>query len=464
MDGFSFGIPRDSDSGFWILDFGLGARRDQSRIQNPESKIRHLLLILLLILVPSRSVAQESPDQDDQLGVYEALAVARQRSPMLNQLREQVRAKGGQWWMSFGIDAPEVAYVKEGIAGGQFEEQRWLLSQTIDFPLQSYYRLRRVGTEQDALQLDVEAGLNDVTVAVKKAYTELLYTQELVHVRQEEVDLAEALHEAASVRVEVGEASELELMKAEIGLAEAQSNREDARRRFQNARYALFNVVGLDPDEQHYAVEFPDTLVYFSIEIDEDHVLQRIDVQPELLSAARNLEATRLGVRQTRSALLPDLKLDVFVQDYGLGYDPVGFQVGLRVPLWLLPNHKGRMRAAKADVQRQSWKQQSVFLDLKKQVEQTWHSYQTSKQTIERYHTAIRGRADELLRLTQDGYRIGELDLLTLLDTQRTYLSSQLRYYDALRDYYFHLIGLERYLGEDIVFNPAYAPVLGATK
>ena len=32
--------------GFWILDFGLGARKDQSKIQNPKSKI--LLLIILL--------------------------------------------------------------------------------------------------------------------------------------------------------------------------------------------------------------------------------------------------------------------------------------------------------------------------------------------------------------------------------------------------------------------------------
>ncbi len=34
--------------GFWILDFGLGARKDQSKIQNPKSKIYPLIIILLL--------------------------------------------------------------------------------------------------------------------------------------------------------------------------------------------------------------------------------------------------------------------------------------------------------------------------------------------------------------------------------------------------------------------------------
>jgi cobalt-zinc-cadmium efflux system outer membrane protein len=424
----------------------------------PHTPIRpYLFLILFLALIPALPAAAQ---EDDQLGVYEAVALARRQSPALNQLRQQVEAKGGQWWTSFGLSAPEVMYFKEGIADGQFAERRWLVSQTVDFPLQSYYRLRRVGTEQEALERDVESALNDLTVAVKKAYTELLYAQELIHLRQQEVRLAEALREAASVRVEVGEASELELMKAEIGQAEAQSNLEEAARLFQNARYALFNVIGLDPEEQRYSIQFPDTLVYLDVLIHEDRLLPRIDVQPELRSAAQNLAATRLGVKQTRSALLPALRFDWYVQDYGAGFEPFGFQIGLQVPLWLIPNHKGRMRAARADVQRASWKQQAVFLELKKQVEQTWHSYISIRQTIERYQDEVQGRADELLRLTQEGYRIGELDLLTLLDTQRTYLSSRLRYYDTLRAYYFHLIDLERYLGEDIVFNPAYAPAM----
>ncbi|RMF54048.1 MAG: hypothetical protein D6746_14915 [Bacteroidetes bacterium] len=61
-------------------------------------------------------------------------------------------------------------------------------------------------------------------------------------------------------------------------------------------------------------------------------------------------------------------------------------------------------------------------------------------------------RAATLLALTREGYRLGEIDLLTLLDTQRTYLDSQLRFYQALRDYYLDVIELERYLERDLIF------------
>lgn len=415
------------------------------------------VLLTTLVLVGS-SVAQDVDGVGDRLGVYEAIEVAYVQSPVLNTLRAQIDAKQGQWWTGFGIHPPALTYTREGIGSGTYAEQRLAVSQAVDFPLTSYYRLKRTDTEQDALVLTLDAESARLKAAVKKAYTDLLYTQELVHLRSQEVRLADELLAAAAVRVEVGEASGLEQMKAEVQRAEAQSSLEDARRQFQNARYDLFNLVGLDPDAQRYEIVFSDTLVYIDVAIDQAQVLARIDVQPELQSAARTLDAAHLGVKQTRSSLLPALQFDIYPQDFGEGYDRFGFQVGLRLPLWVVPNYRGSLRMAKAEVQQQAWQQQAVYLDLKKRVEQAWHGYETSKQVVDRYRTIVRARSEELLARTQEGYLLGELDLLTLLDTQRTYLASELRFYDALRDYYFQLIDLERFLGEDLVFNPAYEP------
>jgi cobalt-zinc-cadmium efflux system outer membrane protein len=277
-----------------------------------------------------------------------------------------------------------------------------------------------------------------------------------VHLREQEVSLALQLQDAATLRVEVGDASELEQMNAEIQLAEAESRLEDARRQFQNARYTLFNVVGLDPEEQRYEIEFPDTLVYIDAGIDQGQVMARLDDQPELQSANRSVDAAALGVKQTRSALLPAISFDYYTQDYGSGFDWHGFQIGLKVPLWLIPNYKGNIRKAQAEAQTWQWRRDAVALVLKKQAEQAWHGYETSKNKIDRYRTTTRARSNELLRLTLEGYRMGEVGLLALLETQRTYLTSQQRFYDALHDYYYQLIELERFLGNDIVFNPAY--------
>ena len=419
--------------------------------------IRYTHLIALLVVLgwytSSRcAIAQDANVPVEQLDVHRAVELAHQLNPSLNAIREQVRRKDGERLTEYGIHAPFVSYFREGIKDAGFSEQRLAFSQTIDFPLASYYRISNTRTEQEALKLQLEGEMRQVTSAVKKAYTELLYAQELVHLRALEADLSQALVDAAAIRVEVGESAELEVMRAEIGRAEAESGLEEAHLAFQQARYVLFNVVGLDPTDQTYTVVFPDTLMYFKSDINQDAVLAQLLKQPELLSRERTIDAARLGVKQVRSSLLPALQFDIYPQDFGGGYDRYGFQVGFRMPLGAFTNFRGQMRMAKADVQTQTWNHQAVYLALKRDAEQAWHSYDTSKRIIDRYDQVIRERADELLKRTQEGYQLGELDLLTLLDTQRTYLASEMQYYNALRDYYLQLIELERYLNQEIVF------------
>ncbi|MFK7845309.1 MAG: TolC family protein [Rhodothermales bacterium] len=406
-----------------------------------------------MILFVSVASAQDASTEVNQLTVREAIKLAHDQHPALNKIREKIREKGGERISSLGIHSPALSYTKEGIDDGIFAEQRVGVSQAIDFPLSSYYKVSQKRTEQEALMLELESATHMVKGSVKRAYTNVLFAQALVQLHTQEVRLAEQLTEVASVRTEVGEVSELELMKAEIQGAEARSNLEDTQRQFQNARLELLNIIGLDPDIDDSSITFPDTLIYVISNLDHAAALSRLGLQPELLSASKSVDAAQFGVKGARSALLPAIQVDLFKQDFGSGYDRYGFQIGLRLPLWVVPNHKGAVQIAKAQSQRLVWHKQAVFIDLKKQVEQAWAGYQSSKNIIDRYNSNVRTKTEELLAKTQEGYRLGELDLLTLLDTQRTYLASERRYYNALRDYYDQLIELERFTGEDLVFN-----------
>jgi cobalt-zinc-cadmium efflux system outer membrane protein len=54
-----------------------------------------------------------------------------------------------------------------------------------------------------------------------------------------------------------------------------------------------------------------------------------------------------------------------------------------------------------------------------------------------------------------EGYRVGELDILAALQAQQTFLVTEQRYFEALRDYYIELIELEQFLQRDLVFRPS---------
>ncbi|MEX0600665.1 MAG: TolC family protein [Rhodothermales bacterium] len=417
--------------------------------------IHRLVIIVAAGVILAHAVQGQEAPLPSTLGVTEAVELAQERNPRIQELRSTVAAKSNERWLHLGIHAPRITYFREGIptvAAGGFAEQRWAASQSIAFPLKSYYDYRRTGTELEAMDVNLDAARAGLKAAVKTAYTDVLYAQELMHLRDQELTLADRLVAAAQVRVEVGEASELEQMKADLEHAEAQSRRRDAQRELEAARYRLFREIGIDPEDQTYQMVFPDTLVDVEIHITQEEVMARVSRLPEVLAADLFVEAAEMERASARVSILPDVIVDVYRQDYGTGYDRYGVQVGLQLPLWLFGEYRGRVRQADAEERAASWRRESVELDLKEQAELAWHGYVASRTTMERFRTSVQERADELLRLTLVGYQLGELDLVTLLDTQRTYLAGQERFYDALRDYYKQLIVLERILGDEFVY------------
>src|SRR5690606_18218916 len=122
-----------------------------------------------------------------------------------------------------------------------------------------------------------------------------------------------------------------------------------------------------------------------------------------------------------------------------------GFEVGLRIPIWFPLEQKGKINQATARREAITWKQKEISLDIKRQIEYAWHNYNSSRSIIERYNKTMKEKAAHLQNLSLRAYQLGEIDLLTLLTAQQTYLSSEQRYLNALRDYYLQLVALEKY-------------------
>jgi cobalt-zinc-cadmium efflux system outer membrane protein len=428
-------------SGLFIKQ--IKAKRDsQMRLKS--------IIFLILSLYATTLVAW------DELSVGRALQIAREKNPQINQLRQLIEMKRGSWWSSFGIADPKITYFKEGINTGlpeSFAEKRWTIEQSLDFPLTSYYRLQKISLEEQSLKSRLHAACLALKAEIKTSYTDLAFSLELLHLRQEQLRIAEELRNAAITRVEVGESSELDLMKADILLAEAQNDVEEARRAFHSARYTLFKTIGLDPEDQSYHISFPDTLEFVDIEIDQEAILSTLENQPEYFSAAQALQSADYQLSEAWSAILPSLDFSYYRQRYGEAYDHFGYQIGFTFPLWFAFNQRGAIQEAKAQQRYYEWQKTDVNLELKKRLEITWHSYEVAKMAIERYHDQIRNKAARLRDLTMEGYRAGEIDQLTLLEAQRTYLISEKNYFEVLRTYYLRLIELEKYIQKDLVFS-----------
>ena len=72
------------------------------------------------------------------LTIQDAVEQAIKSNAQINQMRSQLDRKKAEWRTQTGISAPEISYMKEGIdpkADQPFQEKRWTVSQSVDFPL-----------------------------------------------------------------------------------------------------------------------------------------------------------------------------------------------------------------------------------------------------------------------------------------------------------------------------------------
>jgi cobalt-zinc-cadmium efflux system outer membrane protein len=251
----------------------------------------------------------------------------------------------------------------------------------------------------------------------------------------------------------MGESAGLETMRAEIALAEAEAALVEAEQTLVQARLAVAAATALGADVD---VQTPGPLAFRPVDVTREDVFDALPSMPEIRSAHESVAAANLGVREARGALFPGFAIEVFPQDFGDGFNTVGFQVGLRIPIPGTPSYRGPRAVAEARLQNQTWAREATAVQLAAEAEAAWTGYVAAREAVTRYRSAVGPRADTLVTRSQEGYLLGEVPLFALLDAQRTALAAEERYAAALRDYTRRLVELERFTGRSLAF-PASA-------
>jgi outer membrane protein, heavy metal efflux system len=395
------------------------------------------------------------PAKAQLLTIKDAVDQAIKNNAQINQMRSQLNQKKEQWRTQAGVSAPEISYMKEGIdnkAADPFQEQRFEVSQSVDFPLTTSYRMKALKEEEKALEFSIQEEERKVKTGVKSRYIEVIYALHLQKLREQQLKLATELYNAVYSQFETGMGNGMDLTKAELQVAESNNDIDNARSQLHQARYSLFFLMGLPPENQKYSIEFMDTLQSKDVEISQITALSVLTEQPSYLSSMKELEASGYFLKEAKSNILPDIRFNLYKQDYGTGYNFNGFEVGLSFPIWYPLEQKGKIRMNLAHQEEIQWKQKEIRSGVKEQIEHAWHSYEVSRSTIKRYDETIRSKAEKLQSLTLSAYRLGEVDLLNLIYAQQLYLNSQQRYLEALRDFYIQLVELERFLNLELVY------------
>lgn len=407
------------------------------------------LLVLFLLMLRINAYAET-------LSVNDAIKYAFDNSPQLQIYQKEIEALELEKGYSISLQKPQLIYFEEGIdnySSGNFSEQRFSLYQNFEFPLNTIYRKSAFNHQIEGMKMQFNGLKLELISKVKQAYATILRHSEEVKLRSRQMDIADTLRKAVEIRYKSGYVSEIEYLKADIFYNETKNLKQDANIKFHTSRYELFNLIGLDIELQKYDIVYSDSLIFVEFDIKQKVVLQKLEDYPKYKAETHMIESKNKFKKEIQSNLFPDFNLGYYSIDYGSGFKWQGFEIGIDLPIWFAFDDSKRIQEKQIEVEIEEITANQILLNLKKDVEMAWHGFDESRKKIINFNSSIRDKSKRLNDLALVAYHEGEMDLLTLLIYENTYIENELNYIYELENYYRNVIELEKFMQEEYLFN-----------
>src|SRR5881628_2679766 len=292
---------------------------------------------------------------------------------------------------------------------------------------------------------DVELQRQLISLAVKEAYTNILFAQRLIRVQQQAVQRAELNLRSAKGFFDVGTRPKSDVARAEVDVANAKLDLIRAKNALRTAIVALNIAMAINVDTPTQIV---DNLVYQPITLDRQQLRSdSLRQRPEYRQAKLRAAAAEALERQTFRNFFPDISGS---GAYGGTQSQLNESWSLGLTLsWSLFDGGGRIaryQEAKANLEGARARVKSTELDIVQNVEQAEIAVEEAQERILAAQTLV-ASAQENFRLAQGRFDAGVGTILELTDAQLALTQAQNTESQALADYRIALARLDRAVG-----------------
>lgn len=299
----------------------------------------------------------------------------------------------------------------------------------------------------EAAENTMQANINDVVYQVKNSYYNLLYLQQQVEVYEDSVLQYQIHLKQAQAYYDIGSKAKIDVTTAAYNLDNTKLTLITARNSVDNGFASLTNAMGV-PDFEAFSIK--DRLDKKKYDIDFESAFETASLaRPELLASKKKMEGSKLLIKSTKVAFLPDVK--AFGNYTQGGKNPTGddsYQIGAQmayanVNLYLLKKQVDEAKLAyQKDLADYETQRQKVYLDVK----QAYIQLRNAQQSIPVARSSM-NMAKEQYDLASGRYKVGLGDAIELKDAENTYRTAKLQYFNTLMQYHVSAANLERVIG-----------------
>ncbi|MEZ5354208.1 MAG: TolC family protein [Bryobacteraceae bacterium] len=277
-----------------------------------------------------------------------------------------------------------------------------------------------------------------VLSGVRRAFFEALRRKGEIGIAEENLKLVEDLRQRIKVRVDVGEAGRLELIRADAEVAQARTLLNTASLRLVTAVAQFRAAVGATlADDIVLDGSLDPPLSLPPVEELEQQARERHPALVLARSEVRRSEA-RIAYEQALRRPQPSLRSDV--ERYP---DVPNFRFGISVPLPFWNKREGPIAEAVAEQRQYAALARAREFELLSVLEGAYGRYQLATQQLAAFEQGLFQEAQEAVRAAETAYQLGERGILDVLDAQRVLRNVRLDFLNAQYDRQAALVDLD---------------------
>ena len=319
-------------------------------------------------------------------------------------------------------------------------------------------------------ELQVAALMFDVANRVRRAYAEQAAAEAYAELIESQRRVALDLLRVAQTRYDAGKVARSEVLQAQLGVLQFDTQRNQAQARLQQATAALSLILGetpkhvevIDVDDNgifKLAAEHTDLVPPPNRRLPPIEQLLSASFRPDLKMAIQQAFADRRALSLTRAQRIPDLFVDVGyqfttftpIQPFHLTSAIVpnspGCYLNVTAELPIFYQHQGETSWAKA-----TWQQDFAQIDqLKWQIARdivtAYESVTVARANIAKFQKELIPQAAQVARLARRSYAVGKTGLATAILAKQQYQQTLSSYFDSVVAYQNAWADLEKAMG-----------------
>lgn len=403
---------------------------------------RMLNAFLALLLLATTTAADDKPlGPHGQQQVHAILTkaevtladlfqIADIKNPALAAAQSSVRANAGRARQAGLYPNPTLGFEVEELSADDPEVRKDKVSlvQHIVIGGRRGNAVAAARADQDAAAHALERTRRDIYRRVHSLWAEQLYFREAYEVLGGLLEVARGTLEIAEARTEARAAPESHVTKALLEVYELETTKRSLAGDRARAAAELTALLG--------GTEVPMDRLAGALDTDglASHANGRdIRRHPAVLAGASRIEAAKASLRAAKSERIPDLGLFL---SYGRSRPDGGdfLEAGVSIPIPLFDRNQGRVAESHALVAQAESEMRTVESSLDVAFTAASGRYQAILEELQASDDHMQPAAERALAQAQEGYRVGRVPFLELIDAQRMYSSIRLRSLELRKD------------------------------